>query len=81
VTGEFKISYAKLGPTEARLLAIIGNSIIMGMAKPFMHLFGYSFTFYDTIGIFIGVVAFTSFIVSTIKKGRELSKADRARGQ
>jgi archaetidylinositol phosphate synthase len=77
VTGEFKISYAKLGPTEARLLAIVGNTIIMVMAKPFMELMGWSFTFYDFIGIFIGLVTFTSFISSTIKKGIELSKADR----
>jgi archaetidylinositol phosphate synthase len=77
VTGEFKISYAKLGPTEARLLAIVGNTIIMVMAKPFMEFMGLSFTFYDFIGIFIGMVTFTSFVVSTIKKGRMLSIADR----
>jgi hypothetical protein len=41
VTGEFKISYARLGPTEARVLAIIGNTVIMVMAKPFM-------TFWDS---------------------------------
>jgi archaetidylinositol phosphate synthase len=77
VTGEFKISYAKLGPTEARLLAIAGNTVIMVMAKPFMQFMGWSFTFYDFIGIFIGAVTFIFFFVSTIKKGRMLSKADR----
>jgi archaetidylinositol phosphate synthase len=81
VTGEFKISYARLGPTEARLLAIIGNTVIMVMAKPFMTLLGFTFTFYDFIAIFIGLVTFTSFIVSTITKGIALSRADRESSQ
>jgi archaetidylinositol phosphate synthase len=81
VTGEFKLSYAKLGPTEARVLAIIGNTIIMVMAKPFMQLFGFSFTFYDFIALFIGCVTWISFIVYTIKKGIVLSRADRASHQ
>jgi hypothetical protein len=81
VTGEFKISYARLGPTEARVLAIIGNTVIMVMAKPFMTLLGFTFTFYDFIAVFIGVVTFTSFIVSTITKGIALSRADRQSSQ
>ena len=81
VTGEFKISYARLGPTEARVLAIIGNTVIMVMAKPFMTLLGFTFTFYDFIGIFIGLVTFISFFVFTIKKGILLSKADRESSQ
>lgn len=78
VTGEFKLSYARLGPTEARLLAIIGNTLIMVMAKPTLQLLSYTFTFYDFIALFIGCVTWTSFIVSTIKKGIQLSRADRA---
>jgi archaetidylinositol phosphate synthase len=81
VTGVFKMSYAKLGPTEARLLAIIGNMVIMAMAKPHMHLFDFTFTFYDFIGIFIGSVTWISFFVHTIRKGRMLSQADRANMQ
>jgi hypothetical protein len=51
--------------------------VIMALANPFMDFFGYPFTFYDAIAIFIGVVTCTSFVVSTIKKGIILSRADR----
>jgi len=81
VMGEFKISYARWGPTEARVMCIIGNTVIMALADPFMDLFGFSFTFYDLIVLFIGAVTFSSFIVSTIKKGVVLSRADRQSSQ
>jgi archaetidylinositol phosphate synthase len=81
VMGEFKISYSRLGPTEARVLAILGNAVIIALADPFIDLFGSKFTFYDFIGIFIGSVTLISFIVSTIKKGIILSRADRQNSQ
>jgi archaetidylinositol phosphate synthase len=77
VMGEFKISYAMWGPTEARVLAIIGNTVMMALLDPFFDLYGYAFTFYDLIAIFIGLVTFVSFVVYTIKKGIILSREDR----
>jgi archaetidylinositol phosphate synthase len=77
VTGEFRISYAKLGPTEGRIIAIAINTLVMFIGKPVMELLGYSLTVFDLFGILIIVITFGSFIKNTIKQGIKLSNIDR----
>jgi phosphatidylglycerophosphate synthase len=78
VQGEFNISYAKLGPTEGRILAIIANLVVFFFGAPLVRsvFFDWTLTLFDFIAIFISVIVYAGFISSTIKKGIELAKAD-----
>ncbi len=80
VSGEFRLSYAKLGPTEARVLAILANVVVMLGILPKMVVFGRQLTAIDLLGLFITVVLFSSFIGSTVKTSLALSKVDRPGG-
>ena len=76
VSGEFRISYAKLGPTEIRLIGIIANTVMMVLgARKFILPFG-SFTFYDMVMIALCLLFYIGFIVIVLLKARQLSKED-----
>ena len=74
VTGTFKISYGKFGPTEVRVLAILLNTFIFFFGNPrFNFSFG-SMSFIDLAGIILALLLFSIFLGSTIKVARELKK-------
>ncbi|MBN2549456.1 MAG: CDP-alcohol phosphatidyltransferase family protein [Anaerolineales bacterium] len=75
VKGEFKISYAGLGPTEARLIAIVANTVVFIIGNPKIALFSLSLSVYDWVAIVVAAVLFLIFVLSTIKQGRILAKA------
>jgi archaetidylinositol phosphate synthase len=74
VRGEFKISYAGLGPTEARLIAICANTLVFFSGNPVLRLFSFEFTVFDWIAIAIILILTAIFIFSTIHQGRILAK-------
>lgn len=76
VEGLFQISYGKLGPTEARLIAISANTIIYFIGNPEVHLPVGSIALYNLIVLVIIILLFTFFVSTTIKHGVSLSKAD-----
>lgn len=80
VSGVFQISYGKLGPTEARVIAILANTLvfIVGNRMVSLQLGGKSVTFsvYDWVGIGVAVLLWSIFIISTIREARVLSKED-----
>ena len=82
VAGIFVISYGKLGPTEARVIAILANTLVFLIGNPMtsLHLAGRTITFsvYDWIGIVVAVVLWAIFIVSTTRQARVLSREDNA---
>lgn len=80
---EFKLTYAKLGPTEFRLLAIILNTILVFSPKlrnytAQLTLFGMNETikWLDIAGLVIFFTIMTMYIVTVIKDAIGYSKAD-----
>jgi phosphatidylglycerophosphate synthase len=84
VNGVFRISYARLGPTEVRVLAVLANTLVFFSANPTVHLFKngpailrVSLTYYDLVAIFFIALVGAFFIVSTITTASALSREDR----
>lgn len=78
VTGVFKISYAKLGPTELRVIIIIVNLVILYVGNP-----RYTFTFgvfsvYDFIGMGIAVILFVMYVVSMLHQAGVVNRMEQA---
>jgi phosphatidylglycerophosphate synthase len=72
--GIFKISHGKLGPTEVRLVLIIGNLVLLN--SPFTKIFGQRFLLFDVGGVvsLIGMAAMLIF--SSIKNTHTLYKLE-----
>jgi len=81
VNGIFRISYAYLGPTEMRLLAIIVNTVIFFTGNTTLNLFGFTGTFFDIVAVVFIVAAAIIFAVNTIHTAMALSVEDRARAR
>ncbi len=77
IKGEFVISYGKLGPTEARLIAISANTLVYFVGNPSLTLAGLSATVYDWIIVFIAALLAVIFITTTIKQAAILAKAGK----
>lgn len=75
IQGEFVISYGKLGPTEARLIAIGANILVFFTGNPSLNLLGISATIYDWVAIFIIFLLASIFIYTTIKQAKILAEA------
>jgi archaetidylinositol phosphate synthase len=76
VMGEFRISYGKLGPTEARLIAVSANILVFFVGNPKIKLLGVTTTIYDWVAIFvIGLLAII-LTTTTISRARTLSRLD-----
>ena len=73
VTGEFQISYGKLGPTEVRAIAVGVNSLIYFFGNPTWATPVGPLTFFDVVGAGIAVLLFSIFIGSTVRQARELN--------
>ncbi len=85
VNGVFRISYARLGPTETRVLALLGNTVVFFAGNPLVHLsitwpvpYSAALTAFDLIAVFFMVMVTIFFIYSTINTAMSLSVADRA---
>lgn len=76
VTGVFRISYAKIGPTEVRLIAIIANALIFFFGNPGYEFLGITITAFDTLILVIALLLFTLFVSTSIQYGRELVGVD-----
>lgn len=77
VKGEFVISYVGLGPTEARLIAILANCLIFFVGNPIVSIYRFSATVYDWIAIAVIILLFVIFLATLIKHARELAAQDR----
>jgi archaetidylinositol phosphate synthase len=76
VSGTFRISYIKLGPTEMRAFAITFNTIIYFVGNPVIKLPFVEFHLYDAfIAAIIGLL-YGGYIVLTIVKAVQLSKQE-----
>ena len=80
VTGIFKISNARIGPTEIRLLAILANTTIFFIGNPIYNLplFG-EISLYTLIVSVVAIAMFIYFLVNTSIQARKLQLLDQKR--
>ncbi len=78
VSGEFRISYGNLGPTEVRLIAIVANVILFFAGSPTVKLpfIASPLKLYDLILCAIILLEVVMFIVIFFTKAHELSKLE-----
>ncbi len=76
VSGEFRISYGNLGPTELRLIAILANTVVFFIGNPKIKLPFVELKLYDVIICFIILLEIIFFCVIFFSKARELNKLE-----
>lgn len=78
VIGKFRLTYARLGPTEMRLIIIA--VFILYMYTPFssdiVSVDGYPWSVFDFIGAVIAAALYIIYIITLSKDLRELAKID-----
>lgn len=72
VTGEFRISYIKLGPTEMRLIAISLNTAVFFFGNPILPIPGSPTSAFDVFVLFIAALLISVFTVVSIRKAFSL---------
>ena len=77
VNGMFRISYAGLGPTELRLMAIIANAVIFFIGNPVVSTPFGNLALYDAIIAVIAGLLFLFFIVSALIQIKQLVNIDQ----
>jgi phosphatidylglycerophosphate synthase len=79
VEGVFKISYGKLGPTEARIIAVAANIFIYYLGNPIIHLPFGNWSLYNLVVIGVVVLLGIFFLVTALGHSFSLSKYDQAK--
>jgi phosphatidylglycerophosphate synthase len=77
VSGEFKISYAKIGPTELRLLIILINTWIFFQGNPLFEIGVITMTLFDLILAVIALLLMIFFTVNTAVQALHWRSVDR----
>jgi hypothetical protein len=77
VTGVFKISYGKIGPTEIRVFIIGANGIFYFARNPMIHLSFINISLFNFLALGLTMGFFLYFIVFTLMRAVELHKQDR----
>src|SRR6266851_3936718 len=73
--GVFKISQWKMGPTEMRLVLMIGNLYLLHSSHT--HLFGHRFLLFDVGGVVSIIAMATMLVFSSIKNTHALYELER----
>jgi phosphatidylglycerophosphate synthase len=76
VGGEFKISYAKIGPTEIRIIAVLINTIIFFLGNPEINLGFGSMSLFNLFIVIIAIIIFTTFVMLTLTGAMKWAKLD-----
>jgi phosphatidylglycerophosphate synthase len=76
VTGRFKISYGRFGPTEIRALAVLFNVVFFAFGAPQIELPYGTAPIYDLAVLGLAMILMLIYVVSTIRRARELSDID-----
>ena len=79
VNGRYQISYARFGPTELRLIAIIITTLLYFGGNPSIHFPAGAISLGDLLCGAIALLLFIFFIGSSIRQARQLDKIDTAR--
>jgi len=78
VTNEFKISYGKLGPTEVRAILILANTLLFFTGIAVYQFGSVQMTVFDLLVTVVIIIMILIFLVTVVRKGRELSSMDRS---
>lgn len=78
VEGVFQISYGRLGPTEARVIAMSANTIIYFIKNPQVQLPFGMISLFNLIVIGVIILLVSMFSYTTITHGIALSRSDQA---
>ena len=73
--GKFRMSYALFGPTEIRILLMIGNIALL--FRPKAHLFGHTFLLFDVGGVIAIAGMLGMAIVATVIHTAKLYQEER----
>ena len=76
VEGVFQISYAKIGPTEVRLILIGLNTAIYFLGNPLVTLPWGETSACDLFAATLAIALIATFLISGIKSGIELAQID-----
>lgn len=76
VSGEFRIAYVDVGPTEMRAIAILANTLIFFIGNPVIKLPWFTFHLYDGIVGLVVAFLYIGYVVVVIVKAIELNKLD-----
>ena len=74
VTGEFRISYGRFGPTEVRVIIILFNAVLFFVGVQEISLWFGDVSIYDLAIGGLGVALIVVFLVSTTIEARQLAK-------
>ncbi len=74
VSGVFKISYGKLGPTEVRAIIVLVNILVYFFGNPTFTLSFGEFSAFDLFVLALTVLLFGMFTTSTFTRARELAR-------
>jgi len=73
--GKFRMSYALFGPTEIRILLMIGNIALI--FRPHAHLMGHEFLLFDVGGVIAIGGMMGMAVVATVSHGARLYREER----
>jgi archaetidylinositol phosphate synthase len=76
VEGVFKISYAGVGPTEMRAIAVAANAVMFFVGNPIVQLPVGSFSVYDLVGATVAIALGGAFVISAATQAARLAKLD-----
>ena len=76
VSGVYKISYGKIGPTEVRVFLVGLNAIFYFASNPLIHLGRVSIFAFDAIVLSVAIAFFLYFLGFTLLRIRELNVQD-----
>ncbi len=79
VTGVFKISYSKFGPTEARVIVILANFYFYFGPNPVFDFSLFTMSLYNLIAAGAACILYLVFAIFTLKQIRELAKLEPAK--
>lgn len=74
VSGVFKISYSKLGPTEVRAIIILANMAVYFFGNPTLSVSFGDFSAFDIFVLALAALLFIMFTTSTLTRARELAQ-------
>jgi len=77
--GVFRISYAKVGPTEIRAIAILANAVIFFIGNPMVTTPLGAVALYDIIVVFVIVLLLVLSAIVAVQTGIELARQDDLR--
>ena len=80
VSGVYKISYGKIGPTEVRVFVIGLNAIFYFASNPMIHMGRVSIFSFDAIVLCVAIAFFLHFLGFTLRRMMELNVQDPPKG-